>query len=45
MPHYFQLANGVSPLPAYALDMSALESLMKAASALNKWEQQEEHLR
>ena len=45
MPHYFRLANGVSPLPAYALDMSALESLTKAASALNEQEQQEEHLR
>ena len=42
---FFWLANGVPPLPAYALDMSALEPLMKAASALNKREQQEEHLR
>ena len=45
MPHFFWLANGICPLPAYALDMSALESLMKAASALDKREQQEEHLR
>ena len=42
---FFWLANGVPPLPAYALDMSALESLMKAASALDEQEQQEEHLR
>ena len=45
MPHFFRLANGVPPLPAYALDMSALESLTKAASALDEQEQQEEHLR
>ena len=45
MPHYFRLANGVSALPAYTLDISALESLMKATSALNEREQQEEHLR